>query len=255
MSLLTLLMLFAAGILGGLVNAVAGGATFFTFPAMMATGLGSVTANASSTLAVWPGNALAAVALRRELFEVEHDLRRPVMIALVGGAIGALLLLYGGDSAFRVVVPFLLAIGTILFAYGPAIQVWLKKQGEAGGLHARIWPRTLLGAASLYGGYFGAGVGIMMLAALSLGEGFTDLRQANAMKNLLGALVNVMAIVIFLAYGAISWPETLAMFPGAVVGGFIGGRLAKTLPLGAIRIAIIAVGTALSIYYFWALLR
>jgi uncharacterized protein len=250
MTLSTVVLLFAAGVLGGIVNAVAGGATFFTFPAMIAVGLPPVIANASNSLAVAPGHLVALVALRDRLPSLQ-TLAVASLFGLAGGLIGALVLLQGGDRLFTRLIPFLILGATLLFALAPRLQTVAARQTGEAGTGARAV--AIQGAAAVYGGYFGAGLGIMLLAALTL-AGYRDLRQANAIKNLLAVLITGVAITIFIAFGVISWPETLVMLAGALAGGYVGGHLARVLPAPVIRACVIAMGLLLSAYYFWQLL-
>lgn len=241
-------LLFGAGVLGGAINAIAGGATFFTFPAMLAVGLPPVIASASNALAVAPGHLLAAIAMRHALPRRQAGLLAAAAVGLIGGIVGALLLLSSGDAAFTVAVPFLILGATLLFAAAPALQRWLgahrtENRGRALAIQA---------VTSVYGGYFGAGLGIMMLAALMVG-GENDLRRANAVKNLLAAIISGVAIIIFAGYGAIAWPHTLVMLAGAMVGGYAGGRLTAVMPVRLVRVLVIATGLTLSVYYFWKL--
>jgi uncharacterized protein len=242
-------LLFGAGILGGVINAVAGGATFFTFPAMLAAGLPPVVANASNALAVAPGHLLATIALRRDLPPLRGGLTGATVIGLCGGIAGALLLLGAGERTFLILVPFLILGATLLFMVAPKLQNWIAPPEGRSGPRDRLKAAAVHTSAAIYGGYFGAGLGIMMLAALTL-IGYRDLRQANAVKNYLAALITGIAIVVFAGFGAISWPETLVMLCGAIVGGYLGGHLAKILPVKIVRACVIVTGLTLSAVYF-----
>jgi uncharacterized protein len=246
------LLLLAAGFAGGTVNAIAGGATFFTFPAMLAVGIPPVVANASNATALLPASLVAAWAQRRDLVDVgAARLRRLALLGVCGGIAGAALLLVTSDRAFMVLVPFLLLVATALFAASPRLLALLRSRrpAQAGGL--RFGPGTVavLVFCMVYGGYFGAGLGIMLLAGFAV-AGLEDLRVANALKNGLSGLVNGVAVAIFVSQGLVVWPATLAMMAGAALGGFVGARIARRLPQPVFRAVVIAVGSLLTLWYF-----
>jgi uncharacterized membrane protein YfcA len=239
-------LLFVAGVAGGTANAIAGGATLVTFPAMMAAGLPPIVANASNALAVLPGALVAAFADRSRLPRADRALWAVLGSALAGGAAGAVLLMLTPERAFALMVPALIGIATLIFAFGKRIQAAVK--GLASGS-----PRLRLGLvfpATVYGGYFGAGLGVMLLAVLSI-TGREDIRSANALKNLCSTVANFTAVVVFVVRGLISWPETGVMLAGAVAGGYAGGKLIAVLPPQAVRTAIIAIGTTVTVIYAW----
>lgn len=256
MTLLQAAVLFAAGLVGGTVNAIAGGATFFTFPAMLAVGLPPVIANASNTVALWPASCAAALAERRELWATRATALPLILIGLAGGLIGALLLLVTSNDTFRVLVPFLLLLATATFAGSGRLLAWLRSRRAAGGAagprlrHPAIL--ALIGFCAIYGGYFGAGIGIMMMAGLTV-AGIEQLHLANALKNLLAATINGVAVLVFVLSGIVAWPATLVMLAGAVAGGFLGARLARRIPAPALRAVVVTVGTLLTAWYFWQL--
>jgi uncharacterized membrane protein YfcA len=242
-------LLALAGAAGGVTNALAGGATFFTFPAMLAVGLPPVVANASNAVALWPASVVATLAQTREIASARRLLPPLLAAALAGAGAGATLLLNTSDRTFLALVPFLLLAATLLFALSPRLLPYVRARRPS---QVTFGPRrlTLMALCAVYGGYFGAGMGIMMMAGLSL-SGVDDVRVANALKNLLAGVINGVAVVIFVAAGVVAWPETLVMLAGAVVGGALGGRLAGVIPAGALRIGVIAVGTFLTVWYFW----
>ena len=250
MSLSEILLLLIAGFAGGTVNAIAGGATFFTFPAMLAAGIPPVAANASNTTALVPASLVAAWAQRRDLLDMRGRVWALALLGILGGIAGAVLLLVTSDRTFMKLVPFLLIVATALFAFSPYLLAWLRaRHGTTSGL-LRLTPGTvlLLAACTIYGGYFGAGLGIMLLAGLAL-AGLEDLRVANAVKNGLSALVNGVSVAVFVAQGVVVWPAALAMMAGAACGGFAGARIARRLPQRLFRGIVITVGTLLSIWY------
>ncbi len=235
MDFATATLLFGAGIAGGVVNAIAGGATLITFPAMIAAGLPPVVANASNALAVTPGHLFAALADRTRLPAPNGRLALIIALAILGGAIGAFFLLVTPERLFVLLVPALIASATIIFAFGRRIQAMLTRTpvGENAVLRS-----ALMLPVTVYGGYFGAGLGVMLLAVLSI-TGNENVRSANALKNLLASATSLATVAIFILQGIIRWPETLVMLAGAVVGGILGGRLVAILPAGIVRIAVI----------------
>lgn len=252
MDLQSVALLVGAGFLGGAINAIAGGATFFTFPAMMAAGLGAVAANASNTVALAPASFAAFLAMRRHLPGARHLLLSFLILGLMGGAVGAWLVLWLGDARFRACVPWLLLIATVMFAAGPRLVLMMKRAN----LHherrsVRIGGHVFQALIGIYGGFFGAGMGMVTLAGLTL-LGVTDMRSMNALKNLFTSLCNGVAIIVFVVAGAVSWPHALVMMAGGLIGGFAGGKLANWLPPARARIIVTVVGTVLTIAYFVA---
>lgn len=243
-------LLLLAGLAGGTVNAIAGGATFFTFPAMLAAGIPPVVANASNATALVPASLVAAWAQRRDLADVRERLLPLALLGLGGGVAGAVLLLVTPDRTFMALVPFLLLAATALFALSPRLLALIRARRGPGPGGLRLTPGTvaLLAACVVYGGYFGAGLGIMLLAGLAL-SGLEDLRVANALKNGLAALVNSVAVAVFVSQGVVVWPATLVMMAGAALGGFAGARIARRLPQRLFRAVVIAVGSLLSLWY------
>src|SRR5579885_3802153 len=229
MVLVNILILLAASVLGGTLNGVAGGGSFITFPALIYVGVPPVQANATSTAGLWPASASAAWALRRELVRQNKTLLLVLgLSSLVGGVGGALLLLKTPQATFTLLIPFLMLLATLLFAVSPLVNARLKqraiaRQKERG--VERDEPRlswfVLLGTAllqliiSIYGGYFGGGIGILMLASLGL-MGMQDINEMNAVKNALAACINGVAIITFAVLGAIVWQYVLVMIVGTL---------------------------------------
>jgi uncharacterized membrane protein YfcA len=250
MSWEVLLMLASGGLVGGVVNALAGGATLITFPVMLATGLPPIIANASNAVAVTPGHFIAAIADREKIPARDWHFVLSTAIALIGGVLGAILLLMTPSTLFTLLVPPLIGLATLTFAASRHIQTALASwrpriEGQRSG-----WAATaaLLGPAAIYGGYFGGGLGVMLIAVLSL-TGLHDVRAANAMKNILATAVSVATIAVFSVRSAVSWPETLTMLGGAVLGGYCGGRLIRVLPAAIVRQIVIGVGTLMTVIY------
>jgi uncharacterized membrane protein YfcA len=252
MSALDIGLIGLAAMLAGAMNAVAGGGTFFSFPALLAVGVPPVVANASNAVALWPASLSGAYAYRRELARFRNGLAVPTLVALVGGAGGGLLLLATGNDTFSVLIPWLLAIATALFAASGAISRLLARLRERSGTTvARRGPGRLLFelAVSIYGGFFGAGMGIVMIAALAI-QGHEDVHEINALKNWLSAVIYSVAVGTFVLAGAVSWPHTIVMLVTAVLGGYWGALVARRLPAVWLRRFIIATGSALTVYYF-----
>ncbi len=242
----TLLVLIGAGILGGGANAIAGGGTFFTFPAMIATGLDPLTANASNAVAIYPGHAAAVPAYRRELRALGPRLLTRGLVAGAGGLIGAGLLIATGEAIFTSLVPWLLLLATLIFwASGQ-----LYRLTKAARIDSPAMVLAIQFVFSVYGGYFGAGLGVLLMAALTL-IGVSDVQSANAQKNFLATVITTISVGIFIAAGVVAWPATLAVLVGATIGGYFGARLARRIPGKALRLCIVAFGFFLSAYYFF----
>ncbi|WP_313085465.1 sulfite exporter TauE/SafE family protein [Pseudomonas sp.] len=250
MPFLDILLLIAAGFAAGGMNALAGGGTFFSFPALLATGLPPVTANATNAVALWPASLAGAWAARSALRPLGHYLVPLLLAGLAGGLLGGLLLLAGGDAVFSLLIPWLLLLATTLFAASPWLSRKLaarRKEESAVPPHA---PASLVahGLVSIYGGYFGAGMGILQLAAFSI-EGHALVR-ANALKNLISAVIYSVATATFVIAGRVSLHELAILLIGTTVGGYAGGALSKTLPAVWLRRFVITVGTGMTLYYF-----
>ncbi len=252
MALETLILLIGAGFLGGIANAMAGGASLFTFPALLFAGLPPIVANASNALAVTSSNAVGFLSDLKKLPPATFSFYMSLCVAVVGGSLGALLLLVTPEKTFTNSVPALIGIATLLFAFSKVIQRFLTRMLGGGGDHTRLRQILLLPVA-VYGGYFGAGVGVIILSALSATSSL-DLRGLNALKNLFAFLTNASAIMFFIWFGLIDWPHTLVMMIGTLAGGFAGIKLTKILPPATVRMVIVSCGvlmTAIYIYKYW----
>ena len=257
MTLWDVLLIGAGGFAAGAVNSMAGGGTFFSFPALLAVGLPPVVANASNSVALWPGSLSGAWAYRQELARYRRYLLPMGAASLLGGAAGGLLLLLAGDARFSALIPWLLAFATLLFAFSPQLSRALRQirpagQSQAGGSHGAGspvgWGVQLL--VSVYGGFFGAGMGILMMASLAIG-GHEDVQHINALKNILSAVIYSVTVVTFVVAGAVSWPHTVVMLVTASFGGYWGARMARKIQGPWLRRLVIAVGCALTVYYFY----
>ena len=249
-----ILILFPAAVLAGAINSVAGGGTLFVFPALIFSGVPPIAANATSSIAVWPGTLASVVAYREELRLQRARIPQLVATSLLGGGAGAWILLRTPSETFESLIPWLLLTSTLLFTFSG----WITRQlqNTSGGmLHHAHWRYTGLITAqfiiALYGGYFGAGVGILMLALLGL-MGMTHIHEMNALKTLLGSCINGVAVVIFIMDDVILWPQAIMLMGGAVLGGYVGARIARRLPRQLVRYFVVGYGLFMSGYFFWA---
>ncbi len=239
----------AAAFMAGAVNSVAGGGTLISFPTLVWLGLPSITANATSTVAIWPGSLGSIWGFRRELGQTDPRMRTLCVSSMAGGGIGALLLRLTPPSLFDHLVPFLILFATVLFTVQGRIQEKLKQR--TGPAH-RIWLPGALAlqlVLAIYGGYFGAGVSIMMLSGLSI-LGMTDILQMNALTSLYALSINGVAAILFIATGMIYWPYVLPMALAAVTGGYGAAGVARRIGRTAVRRFVIAVGFTISIVMF-----
>src|SRR5689334_15312062 len=224
-----LFMLAAAGLIGGAMNALAGGGSFVTLPAMIAAGMPSVVANASSTVALYPGGVASAWVYRDGLTNVDGLPFRPSLIAtLIGGLAGALLLIWTPSSIFDRLLPFLLLTATITLILGPRLGAALRAR-FAGGSVGRVNIAAIQFLLGVYGGYFGGAVGLMMLAAWSLVT-TADFKALNPSRMMMVTAANTIAVLCFVGLGVVWWPQTLALGGGAMIGGYGGAHIGKRLP-------------------------
>jgi uncharacterized protein len=254
LSVFNIVLLSVSGILAGIINAVAGGGTFLTFPALVFTGIPSIAANQTSSIAVFPGQVASTWAYRRIL---AVDLRTVLVLgltSLAGGTGGAIVLLNTSPPAFDRLVPWLLLLATLLFAFGNSIR---RRYGWhlVHPSREQIGWRPLLKAAcvqlviGLYGGFYGAGAGILELAVLDM-LGFDDINLANALKVILTSAFNTSAVLIFIIAGKIFWPEGLIVAAAAIIGGYGGAWVAQRMPQRFLRGFVICVGAVMTVYFF-----
>ena len=250
---LHLLMLFGAGVLAGACNAIAGGGSFFSFPALMAVGLPAVVANASNSIAVWPGNASAVWGYRKTIRPLLGQIVPLISISIAGGMAGSFALLVIDEDLFSQLVPYLLLIATLIFALGKRLHQYTYRYFGISAQtpsHPSFFAKSCLFLFTFYGGFFGAGMGIILMAVLTI-IGYYDLQINNAIKNVLGFLVGATTVVIFSVGGLVSWPHTLIVFVGALFGGYAGARIAKRLNAVVLKVIVIVIGLTLSAYYFY----
>ncbi len=245
------IFLFISGALGGALNSVAGGGSFVAFPALLFVGVPPIPANASNTVALWTGAAASGGAYRSKL-NMPRRVFVPLLAAsFVGGILGAYLLLKTPAHTFLQVLPWLTLGATLLFAFGK------KLAGErASGIAHNTGTTALAGATAfqfgvaIYGGYFGGGMGIVMLAMLAT-LGMTDIHAMNALKSVMGFVINGVAVVTFVVAKAVYWPQAIVMTFGAIVGGYFGAHYAQRVPQIWIRRFVILVGVGMTVYFFW----
>ena len=247
MSLLLAALLFLAGFLSGAVNAVAGGGTFITFGALSLAGVPPIGANATSSVSQFPGYITSTLAYWKDIRTFWRGAVLLSIISAVGALAGALILLALDNPSFRALVPWLLIGATALFAAGP----WLKPKPKPGQEAAvgSVAGGIVQFVTAIYGGFFGAGMGVMMLATLGLTQS-GDYHRLNALKNMLSIVIAAIAIVVFVSGGVVAWLEVAFMIPGVALGGYAGVWAAKRVPQVAVRGFVIAIGLFLAAYYF-----
>lgn len=250
-NLLHVLSAFGAAFVAGAINSVAGGGTLVSFPTLVWLGLPSVTANATSTVAIWPGSLAGMAGYRRELSKTSRRMLALVIPSFVGGVIGALLLRWTPPAIFDRLVPFLILFATVLFMAQQPVQRLLKGTGT----HEEKSAAWLTGAmlfqflVAVYGGYFGAGIGILMLAALSI-LGLTDIHEMNGLKNFFAVCINGIAALYFIWAKMVYWPDVLIMAIGAIAGGYGGAGAARRLGRTSVRRIVITIGFAMAFSLF-----
>ncbi len=244
MTLFEAVAILLAGVAAGTINTVVGSGTLITFPTLLAFGVPPVTANVSNTIGLVPGTLSGAIGYRRELAGQRSRLLRLAPASLIGGVVGAVLLLVLPDEAFSAIVPVLILLGCVLVVFQPRISKAVAARHEAGGGlpdHGAwwVWPTVLL--TGVYGGYFGAAQGVLLMAVLGIGVPET-LQRSNATKNVLALLVNGIAAVIFIVVADVDWAVAGLIAAGSIVGGQIGATWGRRLPPLGLRIVIVVVG-------------
>ncbi len=251
--ILGLICLFLAAGMAGAMNSVAGGGTFITFPAMVFFGMNPLIANTTSTVALWPASISGAYGFRKHL--AEHSKRKLleyIVVSLAGGVCGAVLLVITPPTVFEKLVPWLILLATTLFAGSGRITAYAKKHPITGRIDAKWTVAASLAAqfmVALYGGYFGAGIGIMMLALFSL-FGLSDTKAINALKTLLATSINSVAVITFIAKDLVDWRVATVMLMGAVPAGYLGAKLAMRLSERVARSIIISIGCIITVAFF-----
>lgn len=247
------MLLFFSALMGGILNSVAGGGSFFTFPVLIFSGISSVAANATSTIALWSGS-LASMSAYRKQFEFNTRLIIIlVILSIIGGVAGALTLLFIPAYIFDHFLPFLILVATLIFAFGKKLKNVLSIPPDSiPDVHSKksiIILSLVQLIISFYGGFFGGGIGILMLATLGL-MGIFDMHQMNAVKVLLACIINGAAVVTFLFSNLVQWPSAMVMLLGAVLGGYAGAKYAQKINPTLVRGFVIICGSCLTVYFF-----
>ncbi|MCP9492907.1 MAG: sulfite exporter TauE/SafE family protein [Pyrinomonadaceae bacterium MAG19_C2-C3] len=252
---------FVAAFLAGTINAVAGGGTLITFPILLWLGLDSKVANATSTVALYPGLFGGLWGYRRDVRGAGNTPARLGAISLIGGAVGAWLLIKTPTNLFDALIPFLILFATLLFMVQEYITRFIRKDDAMPNTEATIKPRSawwmtagmlVQFCSAIYGGYFGAGNGILMLTLLGF-LGFRDIHQANGIKNFLAICLNTVAVVLFSISGMVRWWEALIMATGAIAGGYFGARTAQRFGKRFVRRAVVGIGLTITFVMLWRL--
>lgn len=254
MDLLTGFGLFVAGVAAGTINSVAGGGSLISFPSLVASGLPAIVANATNTAAIWPGSLSSAIAYAPD---VRRDIRLLVTLlipSLVGGLLGAVVLVSTPPELFAHVVPWLVLFATLLFATQGRLGRWTRSheaEGDHVGRAGRVSGFLLQLFVASYGGYFGAGIGILMLGSFSI-IGLRDIHRINGLKTVLATVINVVAFAFLAAEGLVVWPVAVVMGTGTIVGGYVGAHGAKRVSQEHLRALVIGVGLLVSAWLFWS---
>jgi uncharacterized membrane protein YfcA len=240
---------FIAAFIAGAINAVAGGGTLVSFPALVSIGLPSVLANATSTVAIWPGSLGGMLGYREDMKSLPRSSYLLIIPSAIGGIIGAVLLAMTPTDVFDRLVPLLILFATLLFMLQEPIQRMIRTPGKAhtGSMGWLIGALVFQFFVSLYGGYFGAGIGILMLAAFGI-LGYTDIHQMNGLKTLLAVFINGVAAIYFIWKGLVVWPEAIVMMIASIMGGIWGAGFARRLGKKGVRRIVIGIGFGMALY-------
>lgn len=253
MSISEIILLFCAALLGGAVNSVAGGGGFIAFPALLFTGMPSINANATNTVALWPGTLASTGAYRKALSgELLKRILPLIVITFLGSILGSALLLKTRVATFDKMVPWLLLSATLLFSFSGKVTAWINRHYSEGGPSLlRVAGITVLQlCVAIYLGYFGAGVGIVMLALLSM-MGLENIHSMNGLKTLLATCGNGVAVVMFIFAHAVRWPQAILMVFGGGLGGYAGAWYAQKMDPKHVRYVVITIGYTMTTYFFW----
>jgi uncharacterized membrane protein YfcA len=247
---LTITFLIGTGVAAGVIASIVGGAAVVVYPALIAAGVTPQLAAVCNMTALMPATMLAALADRSQLPPFNRAFLSLIFASIFGAALGASLLLLTPERVFSVLVPLLLGFATLLFAYSEHVSAWLRARAATRGhdIAFNVGSLKVLLPVSFYGGYFGAGVGILILAVFSLATG-GDYRSANVAKNFVSSLNGLAASMVFATQGVIPWPQTFALMIGTLVGGLAGSHLARTIPRNLVRVLIVGMGVVLTVVF------
>src|SRR6476660_6024049 len=245
MDILTIAFLVGVGVIAGIIAAIVGGAAVVIYPALIATGVPPHLAAVSNLASVMPGTMLAALSDRSQLPPFDRAFVSLIFASIIGAGIGAVCLVLTPERVFAQIVPLLLGFATLLFAYSERISRWLRKRAEG---RVNVASLKVVLPVSFYGGYFGAGVGILMLGVFLLATG-GDYRSANVAKNFVSSLNGLAATLVFATQGVVLWPQTLALAAGTIGGGLVGAYAARIIPRNVIRVLIVVVGATLTVAF------
>lgn len=237
-------VLLAAAFVGGAINSVAGGGSFLTFPALLLAGIPAIPANATNNTAMWLGVIASARGYKEEIRTYRAVVVPAIVVSVIGSVAGAMLLLHTPPKIFERMIPWLLLFATVVFALSPLITRTHKPKD----VHSP-WQLAAQLAVAVYGGYFGAGMGIMMLAILTF-SALPNMNAMNGVKNLLSIMINGVAVIPFLVAGIIDWPIALAMAVFSMAGGYFGARFFRRVPSRITRIIVLSIGACMSAYFF-----
>ena len=248
MSAVDLLLVAGVALLAGGINSIAGGGSLILFPTLVALGLGTVAANVTNSVAQWPGYLGGVAGFRDEYTGQRGRLLRFGVVAVLGGTAGSVLLLTTPSEAFDVVVPVLVLMASLLLAVQPLLTARLQRDEDDGSRRDPVWLYVALFLATVYGGYFGGALGVILVGVL--GVGLHRLKLANALKSALSAVTATVTLVVFGLFGPIDWLVVAVAAPASLVGGFFGARIATRIPTTPLRVFIVCFGVAVSIYLF-----
>lgn len=250
------ILLFVAAFVAGALNSVAGGGGFLAFPALLFTGVPPINANATNTVALWPGTVASTAAYREDLGAVRHMMLPLVLTGVIGALLGAILLLRTPQATFLRMVPWLLLVATLMFAFSQQLTRFFRRFIVASThTHHHATRKALFGAALLqlviavYIGFFGAGAGILMLAMFAM-LGVESIHSMNALKTLLASVCNGVALITFVLAKAVLWPQATLMLVGAIIGGYGGAYYARRMKPSTVRAFVIVTGAAMTAYFF-----
>lgn len=244
------LLIGLAAVAAGAVNALAGGGTLITFPMLTAVGIPAVAANVTNTVALCPGYLGATLAQKKDLQGQKRRLWLLLPMGVIGGVIGGILLLNTGERVFRALVPFLILLASVLLAIQDPVRAWLLRRSKhTGSTLSETWAMLPTGLAAVYGGYFGAGLSVIVLAALGVTLDDT-LTRLNALKQAVAFSVNIAAAIFFLFSGQVVWPAALVMAVGALLGGVLGGKLAGRIKPAVLRWIVVVIGVVVAVIYW-----